>query len=392
MKNTIKNKILLSVIAIFCALSFSSCDDDYGYTYGDDVLTKPLYKIDWYSVADSSVHSLNRFLKPEGYFVYRPDGMQDDFHYWHQAHVLDVLVDAYLRVTDADEKAHYITMMDNWYTGVKAQNNRADFENWYIDDMEWIGLATLRAYQATGDTKFLDVAKHMWERVELAWDETYFGGGLFWTEDRTSKNACSNGPGALLALNLYKETQIENYKEWGIKVYGWLRSYLYDTTTGAVYDNIKISGSIDKVSLSYNQGTFMGSALALYEITGKEQYLVDAKKACGYTLGNLSDNSNNLLRDEGSFENALFRGVFIRNLHDMINENDIDASTRTYYKLCLDRYAQSLWRYAKVIYIGDPMFSRIWDTPPAETSDYTLPQQLTACIMMEMKYLVENNK
>jgi predicted alpha-1,6-mannanase (GH76 family) len=80
----------------------------------------------------------------EHYFNYNNLGLKD-FHYWPQAHALDVMVDAYLRTRDN----LYKTTINDWYDGVKRKNGNTFF-NIFYDDMEWNALAMLRAYQATG--------------------------------------------------------------------------------------------------------------------------------------------------------------------------------------------------------------------------------------------------
>ena len=39
-------------------------------------------------------------------------------------------------------------------------------------------------------------------------------------------------------MRLYSVTQDEVYKNWGIKIYAWLRENLFNKATGAVYDNL----------------------------------------------------------------------------------------------------------------------------------------------------------
>ncbi|MBF0846967.1 glycosyl hydrolase family 76, partial [Streptococcus danieliae] len=74
---------------------FQSCgniEDEYMYDKG-------LYTINWEAAADSSsVTIINRFWNETGnYFNYESDGYDEAFHYWPQAHAMDVLIDAYIR-------------------------------------------------------------------------------------------------------------------------------------------------------------------------------------------------------------------------------------------------------------------------------------------------------
>ena len=46
------------------------------------------------------------------------------------------------------------------------------------------------------------------------------GGGIYWCEQKKeSKNTCSNAPGSVLALKLFKATNDSSYFEKGKKLY-----------------------------------------------------------------------------------------------------------------------------------------------------------------------------
>ena len=69
----------------------------------------------------------------------------ENFYYWWQAHVLDVLVDAYKRTG----KPVYADRMEAFSRSLYKYNGHTFTHNYY-DDMEWTALALLRAHQATG--------------------------------------------------------------------------------------------------------------------------------------------------------------------------------------------------------------------------------------------------
>ena len=114
----------------------------------------------WASRADSSSRSLmSNFWNTTNYYFNESSGADTwANHYWPQAHALDVLVDAYLRSGDDFYKPYF----NQWLTGVHRANGNK-WANNYIDDMEWIGLATLRAYHATGNEGFLTACKNVWD-------------------------------------------------------------------------------------------------------------------------------------------------------------------------------------------------------------------------------------
>ena len=144
-----------------------------------------------------------------------------------------MLIDAYLRSDDATYRSYF----DKWFIGVKAHNGNS-WKNDYYDDMEWNALALLRAYQATGETRYKDAALELWEYIKEGWNENA-GGGITWKKGMEySKNACSNGPAAILAARLYQAFGNEEDLQWALDIYSWLKSTLVNTSNGMVYDNI----------------------------------------------------------------------------------------------------------------------------------------------------------
>lgn len=126
------------------------------------------------------------------------------------------------------------------------------------------------------------------------------------------QNACSNGPAALIAARLYRINGNQEDLDWAVNIYKWERENLFNPATGAIYDNVNgETGELSTLSLSYNQGTFLGAAYELYKITGEESYLKDARKAANFGISNSSmiDTGNNLLRDEGDGDGGLFKGI-----------------------------------------------------------------------------------
>lgn len=91
-----------------------------------------------------------------------------------------------------------------------------------------------------------------------------------------SKNTCSNGPGVLVALQLYQATKNKAYLDTAIKIFDCTKEKLQAPST-LYYDNIRTKdGSISKPILSYNTGTMLQANIYLYEITGDKKYLQEA--------------------------------------------------------------------------------------------------------------------
>jgi len=293
--------------------------------------------IDWNAAADSSSKSLvNSFWNGAGKYFNTNNTTNTTFQYWPNGHALDVLVDAYTRSNDA----FYKNYIDQWYDGVKAKNGNT-FHNDYYDDMEWNGIAMLRAYQATGDTRYKDGALQIWEWIKGGWTSDA-GGGVLWKAGGDTKNACSNGPACILAARLYQAFGDESNKEWALKIYNWEKTTLFNSNNGIVYDNINYNtGAIQTWIFTYNQGTFVGSAVELYKIFGEKAYLNDAALAADYTISTLVNNS--VLKDEGTGDGGLFKGIFIRYFTELIQQDRLDAASKKKYIQFIQFNAETLW-------------------------------------------------
>ena len=345
-------------------------------TCGNSEIPKPQEdeSIDWNSAANNSSKALaNSFWNTgDKYFNYGSDGKLD-FHYWPQAHALDVLVDAYQRTNDVFYKNYF----DQWLEGVKVKN-RNTFYNEYYDDMEWIALALLRTYQATKDTKYKDIALEVWGYIKVGWNDNA-GGGVTWKRGQEwSKNACSNGPASILAARLYREFGDEDNKQWALKIYNWEKATLFNNATGEVYDNINSeTGRINQRVFTYNTGTFIGAAVELYKILGDKTYLNDAILAADYTISTLVDES--ILKSEGTGDGGLFKGIFVRYFTELIHQDQLDATAQKRYIQFLKYNAETLWNNGttKPLYFFGPNWRA---TPGAVTG---LTEQLSGCMLIE---------
>ena len=148
----------------------------------------------------------------------------------------------------------------------------------FYDDNQWIAIACLDIYNRKKEVSYLNIAKEIYHFMMTGFD-TAAGGGLYWKEgDKRSKNTCSNGPGILVALQLYKITHQKNYLDTALVLYNWVNLHLR-SPEGLYYDNIKIpSLKIDSALYTYNSGTMMQSNVLLYQVTEDKKYLLEAKR------------------------------------------------------------------------------------------------------------------
>ena len=198
----------------------------------------------------------------------------------------------------------------------------------YYDDNEWIGITALDAYARTNKKSDLALGKEMYDFVMSGYDQT-LGGGVYWKEGSTSsKNTCSNGPGALVALQMYQATKNKAYLDTALAIIKWTNSKL-QTPEKLYWDNISVKdGKIAKAILSYNTGTMLESYVYLYEITGEKKYLDEANS--------IADASLPFFYGSGKFrDDYWFNAVLLRGYQHLLKYNK-DTKYIMGFKKCLD--------------------------------------------------------
>lgn len=174
----------------------------------------------------------------------------------------------------------------------------------FYDDNQWIGIAVMDAWQYNKNADYLAVGKDIYHFMMTGYD-TATGGGLYWEEGKPTKNTCSNGPGILLALQLYNATKEKPFLDTAIMLYNWTNQYLR-TPEGLYWDNIHTrSLKVDSARYSYNTGTMLQAALYLYEISGDKKYLLHAQQSAAAALNFFY--ANLLLKDDYWFNAVLLR-------------------------------------------------------------------------------------
>ncbi len=365
---------MLLSMGLCCAISFTSClkqkeDTPNPLPPGGTVT------YDWPAIADSASLSITNFWLASGLYFTKDNNSTEWVNYWPSAHGLDVLVDAYLRTNGSGSVKG---QMDAMLIGMKAKNGNT-WLNYYYDDMEWMGLACLRAYEATNDIAYKEIADIVWSDIKKGWSSD-LGGGIWWRKDNSSKNTPSNMPAAILAARMYKKFNRAEDLQWAKQIYDWQKLVLYDASSGWVYDNIDKNGNKNVTwKFTYNQGTFLGAALELYKLTGDASYFADAVKAADYAVGSGFLTTNGILKNEGGGDGGLFKGVFVRYFTRLIIEGNLEDGKKTAYLNFITNNAKTLWSKGAtklpVLFNGD------WNSKPGGTTDFTI--QLSGIMLLE---------
>jgi hypothetical protein len=202
----------------------------------------------------------------------------------------------------------------------------------YYDDNQWLGITALDAYARTKDSTYLSLGHEIYTFMMTGYD-TVLSGGLYWKENRkTSKNTCSNGPGILVALQLYEATKDHSYLDTALLLYRWVNKTL-KAPSGLYYDNMTIKGRISTPILSYNTGTMLESNLYLYECTDDKSYLQQAVSIADSSLPYFYGGIR--FRDSYWFNAVLLRG------YQHLLRYDKDTKYILGFKKCLDYALQN---------------------------------------------------
>ncbi|MCD9020452.1 glycoside hydrolase family 76 protein [Cohnella silvisoli] len=303
------------------------------------------------------------------------------FNYWWLAHAVELQADAYGRTGDEGYKER----LSQLYQGI-LDRNVGFFPNDYYDDMAWMGLAWLKAYDVTEDNRYKEAVLILWKDIETGWNDSQ-GGGIAWRKEQQDyKNTPANAPSSILAAKLYERFKDQQYLDWATKIYDWQKKSLVDPDSGLVWDGVNRTGDghIDKEwQFSYNQGTFIGAGVELFRATGQERYLDDAKKTATFVVRQFANGTTGMLPSEGDGDGALFKGILIRYLGELIQ---VDKQPEPWVKL-IRANAESLWTYGKEK--DKAFFGSSWGQTPE--SPVQLSAYLSGVMLLETMARLERD-
>lgn len=268
--------------------------------------------------------------------------------FWFAAQLWDTVMDELDRTGSPATRR----LLDEVYDGfVKAHPDWTT--NKFNDDIMWWAIACGRAYRLTGDERYLRKSKASFDFVYDRFTDDKLGGGVYWTSERTSKNSCVNSPTVIAAARLALLLKEPAYLEKAKRVYAWQKQTLTDGT-GKVFDGIGANQRVNRGSLTYNQGTFLGAALLLYQQTKDQTYLDDAVKTAEWTKAHLCVTDQRILKSEGQGDGGAFKGIFVRYLKLLI----VDGG-RTEFLPWMQANADAAWRHRRV---DDNLMGPDWST------------------------------
>lgn len=246
--------------------------------------------------------------------------LETDDDFWGLAEMMEALLDGYETTGKAVYRDMFVTIYDHF---IAVNGEDWAWKDWN-DDIAWAAIASARAYLLFGTEKYLTLGKQnfdmMFERANNRSD-----GMLIWKMNHSNDDttSCINGPAIVAACYLAKATGDDSYYTKAKNLYSaWRNSTMYEKEgdeIGHVWDTMW-----EYWCSTYNQGTFIGSAMMLYERFGDESYYEDARNAVNHALRDLCYNNILIKEDTNTTDNSKMRGILMRYLRKFIVDYNND--------------------------------------------------------------------
>lgn len=240
------------------------------------------------------------------------------------------------------------------------------FLNKYYDDEGWWALAWIDAYDLTRDSRYLASAQSIFDNMAGGWDKTC-GGGIWWSKDRTYKNAIANELFFSVAAHLAMRVPADRrqYADWAAKEWEWFRGSGMINDRHLVNDGLTIDKSSGtcrnngRTVWTYNQGVLVGALAEWSRSPDNATVLQEAQLLVDASLHYLRD-QNGILHDtcepDCGTDGIQFKGIFMRNLSAF---NVVANDPR--YRVVFADNADSLWMKDQA---PGNQFGATWSGPP----------------------------
>jgi predicted alpha-1,6-mannanase (GH76 family) len=261
--------------------------------------------------------------------------------WWNSANGLTALIDYSVRSGTSTYVGDIAITFD--------KNSAQNFLNKYYDDEGWWALAWIDAFDLTHDARYLAMAETIFADMAQGWDGTC-SGGIWWSKDRTYKNAIANEVFFQVAIRLHARITEDagpgSYLDWAIREWKWFDASGLINGSSLVNDGLTASCANNaQTTWTYNQGVLIGALVDLAHQTGDTTLLVRARAIADATMQKLVD-ANGVLRESCEpscgADGPQFKGVFMRHLAELAS-----ATGEARYRAFIATNADWLWNAAR---------------------------------------------
>ncbi len=265
-------------------------------------------------------------------------GLWDTANWWNAANALETTIE-YSRLTDT------LTYRGNVFNTFYQKPRYANFLNpWFRDDDGWWALAWIKAYDLTGNPRYLTQAKSIFWDMTRGWDRVC-GGGLYWHKRELNyKNAITNALFLSVAAKLSLRSPFDaRYRDWAERSWQWFNQSGMINGENLVNDGLnRQCRNNHQTTWTYNQGVLIGGLVDLYRLTNDPKLLSQAEAIADAAIVELAPNG--ILREpceskgDCGDDAPQFKGVMMRNLAELFA-----VSPKPTYRDFINRNATSIW-------------------------------------------------
>lgn len=237
-------------------------------------------------------------------------GDWDGIEPWQRFVVVDALIDYERRTGDK-----------RWGTAIDAAvRNRAGLA--LNDDALWAVIASVHAWQRDGDPALLAYAASTYRGIVTTYWDDHCGGGLWWDQRRTYKNAITNELLVYASTQLFLATGQDSYRDWALRGWSWFAQSSMIGPDGLVNDGLDAACHNNRQpAYTYNQGVLLGGLSDLTRISGDPAYRAIAVKVALAAMHGLSTPAG-ILREPVPIgaDGRMFKGIFAYHLGHLVDD------------------------------------------------------------------------
>ncbi|KAF2258248.1 Six-hairpin glycosidase [Lojkania enalia] len=267
--------------------------------------------------------------------------------WWQSGNMIETI--AKFGIHDPSFKQTASDIVANTYAKAANQFGANNWINDFYDDNGWWALGWIASYDLTGDVRYLNTAKDIFEDMTGGWT-TPCNGGIWWSKHKEHITAISNELFLSVAAHLANrvpENEKAEYRNWAIMEWDWFSKSGMINGDNVINDGIRVDDCQNNGEwvYTYNQGVVLAGLSELARATSNGYYIEQAYRIAGGALNALTDNGILIEKvptpggigdlDE---QGMMFKGVFVRGL-STLNEN---APRQDFWEF-LKRNADSVW-------------------------------------------------